>query len=142
MNMKDTHLYYLIKAHLPVLRGTYYYIKLVPPSRKAYFHSLEKRKRTTLSDTNYVFLDLVLFSDLLVHMNTGSADGSQQQQSSSNQSTRGKDATKFFKKGGKLLTFALFIYSFLNFLIIMHKQDEVIENLRKLEVEVMVWCDL
>ena len=84
----------------------------------------------------------MLFSDLLVHMNTGSADGSQQQQSSSNQSTRGKDATKFFKKGGKLLTFALFIYSFLNFLIIMHKQDEVIENLRKLEVEVMVWCDL
>ena len=95
-----------------------------------------------MSDTNYVFLDLVLFSDLLVHMNTGSADGSQQQQSSSNQSTRGKDATKFFKKGGKLLTLALFIYSFLNFLIIMHKQDEVIENLRKLEVEVMVWCDL
>ena len=96
-----------------------------------------------MSDTNYVFLDLVLFSDLLVHMNTGSADVSQQQQqSSSNQSTRGKDATKFFKKGGKLLTFALFIYSFLTFLIIMHKQDEVIENLRKLEVEVMVWCDL
>jgi hypothetical protein len=95
-----------------------------------------------LSDTNYIFLDLVLFLDLLVHMNTGSADGSQQQQSSSNQSTRGKDATKFFKKGGKLLTLALFIYSFLNFLIIMHKQDEVIENLRKLEVEVMVWCDI
>ena len=109
--MKDTHLYYLIKAHLPVLRGTYYYIKLVPPSRKAYFHSLEKRKRTTLSDTNYVFLDLVLFSDLLVHMNTGSADGSQQQ-SSSNQSTRGKDATKFFKKGGKLYTL---LYLFIDF---------------------------
>jgi hypothetical protein len=45
-------------------------------------------------------------------MNTGSADGSQQQQSSSNQSTRGKDATKFFKKGGKLLTL---LYLFIHF---------------------------
>ena len=58
---------------------------------------------------------------------------------SSNQSTGGKDATIFFKKGEKLLTLLyLFIYLFLNFLIIMHKQDEVIENLKKLEVEVMV----
>ena len=107
------HLYYLIKAHLPVLRGTYYYIKLVPPSRKAYFHSLEKRKRTTLSDTNYVFLDLVLFSDLLVHMNTGSADGSQQQSSSSsNQSTGGKDATTFSKSGK---SYSLFLSLFIHF---------------------------
>ena len=80
----------------------------------------------------------MLFSDLLVQMNSESADGSQQQSSSSNQSTGGKDATIFFKKGKKLLTLALFIYSFLNFLIIMNEEDEVIENLRKLEVEVMV----
>jgi hypothetical protein len=45
-------------------------------------------------------------------MNTGSADGSQQQQSSSNQSTRGKGATTFFKKGEKLYTL---LYLFIDF---------------------------
>ena len=33
-----SHLYYLIKSTLPVLRGTYYYNKLVPPSPKGFFY--------------------------------------------------------------------------------------------------------
>ena len=74
----------------------------------------KKEKGPTLSDTNFVVLDSVLFSGILVQMNTGSTDGSQQQSSSSNQSTEGKDSTLFFKKRQKLFTLSFFVFAFLN----------------------------
>ena len=82
-----------------MLRGAHYCKKLVPPFPQACFESLKKEKGPTFSDTNFVVLDSVLFSGILVQMNTGSTDGSQQQSSSSNQSTEGKDSTRFFKNG-------------------------------------------
>ena len=95
-----------------MLRGTYYYNKLVPPSPKEFFYLLEKEKIPTFPDTNYIFLDFVLFSDLLVQMNSESADGSQQQSSSSNQSTGGKDATTLSKSGK---SYSLFLSLFIHF---------------------------
>ena len=78
--------------------------------RRVLYH-WKKEKGPTFSDTNFVVLDSVLFSGILVQMNTGSTDGSQQQSSSSNQSTGGKDATTFSKSGKSYLLFlSLFIH--------------------------------
>ena len=78
----------------------------------------KKEKGPTFSDTNFVVLESVLFSGILVQVNTGSTDGSQQQSSSSNQSTEGKYSTRFLKMGSKLYPLSFFVFAFLNFLIL------------------------
>ena len=79
--------------------------------RRVLYH-WKKEKGPTFSDTNFVVLDSVLFSGILVQMNTGSTDGSQQQSSSSNQSTGGKDSTRFFKITKKIFTLSLLFFHF------------------------------